>query len=121
MDGDDADDRAGPVFIIDVGAVGHGCSTRPTRCRCEGVPIYRKSAGRWFPPHAFCARWFCVQPLLLLRPPPWLALPPLLAISRCLAGSIAANPRFAPVLLVDAISTLHTSGLVSEERDRQSP
>jgi hypothetical protein len=34
-----------------------------------------------------------------LRPPPWLALPPLLAISRCFAGSIAANPRFDPPLL----------------------
>jgi hypothetical protein len=38
-----------------------------------------------------------------LRPPPWLALPPLLAISRCLAGSIAANPRFEPPLLVVAM------------------
>ena len=35
-----------------------------------------------------------------MRPPPWLALPPLLAISRCFAGSIAANPRFDPPLLV---------------------
>ena len=35
-----------------------------------------------------------------MRPPPWLALPPLLAISRCFAGSIAANPRFEPPLLV---------------------
>jgi hypothetical protein len=41
--------------------------------------------------------------LELLRPPPWLALPPLLAISRCFAGSIAANPRFDPPLLVPAI------------------
>ena len=41
-----------------------------------------------------------------LRPPPWLALPPLLAISRCLAGSIAAKPRFDPPLLVAAIFSL---------------
>jgi hypothetical protein len=41
--------------------------------------------------------------LELLRPPPWLALPPLLAISRCFAGSIAANPRFDPPLLVPAM------------------
>ena len=41
-----------------------------------------------------------------LRPPPWLDLPPLLAISRCLAGSIAANPRFAPLVLVIGIYQL---------------
>jgi hypothetical protein len=41
--------------------------------------------------------------LELLRPPPWLALPPLLAISRCFAGSIAANPRFDPPLFVPAM------------------
>jgi hypothetical protein len=41
--------------------------------------------------------------LELLRPPPWLALPPLLAISRCFAGSIAANPRFEPPLFVPAM------------------
>jgi len=40
------------------------------------------------------------------RPPPWLALPPLLAISRCFAGSIAAKPRFDPPLLVGAIMCL---------------
>jgi hypothetical protein len=41
-----------------------------------------------------------------LRPPPWLALPPLLAISRCFAGSIAANPRFdLPVLFVAMIDS----------------
>jgi hypothetical protein len=43
--------------------------------------------------------------LLLRRPPPWLALPPLLAISRCLAGSIAAKPRFEPPLLLDPAIT----------------
>jgi hypothetical protein len=35
--------------------------------------------------------------LVLLRlgcPPPWLALPPLLAISRCFSALIAAKPRF---------------------------
>jgi hypothetical protein len=38
---------------------------------------------------------------VLGRPPPWLAFPPLLAISRCFAGSMAAKPRFAvPVLVV---------------------
>lgn len=36
--------------------------------------------------------------LLLGRPPPWLAFPPLLAISRCFSGLIAANPRFEPPL-----------------------
>ena len=36
--------------------------------------------------------------MLGLRPPPWLALPPLLAISRCFAGSIAAKPRLEPPL-----------------------
>ena len=41
-----------------------------------------------------------------LRPPPWLALPPLLAISRCFAGSIAANPRFEPPLLIVAMALL---------------
>jgi hypothetical protein len=40
------------------------------------------------------------------RPPPWLALPPLLAISRCFAGSIAAKPRFDPLVLVAAIMGL---------------
>ena len=40
------------------------------------------------------------------RPPPWLAFPPLLAISRCFAGSIAAKPRFDPLLLVAAIMSL---------------
>jgi hypothetical protein len=38
-----------------------------------------------------------------LRPPPWLALPPLLAISRCLAGSIAAKPRFDRPLELDEV------------------
>jgi hypothetical protein len=37
---------------------------------------------------------------LLGRPPPWLALPPLLAISRCFAGSIAAKPRLLLVPLL---------------------
>jgi hypothetical protein len=45
------------------------------------------------------------QRLLLRRPPPWLALPPLLAISLCFAGSIAAKPRFDPPLLLDAAMT----------------
>ena len=40
------------------------------------------------------------------RPPPWLALPPLLAISRCFAGSIAAKPRFDPLVVVAAIMGL---------------
>jgi hypothetical protein len=45
-----------------------------------------------------------IQRLVLgFRPPPWLALPPLLAISRCLAGSIAAKPRLEPPLFVAAI------------------
>jgi hypothetical protein len=43
--------------------------------------------------------------VLLRRPPPWLALPPLLAISRCFAGSIAAKPRFDPPLFLDAAIT----------------
>jgi hypothetical protein len=34
--------------------------------------------------------------LLLGRPPPWLALPPMLAISRCFSALIAAKPRFEP-------------------------
>ena len=33
---------------------------------------------------------------MLGRPPPWLALPPLLAISRCFSALIAAKPRFEP-------------------------
>lgn len=41
-----------------------------------------------------------------MRPPPWLAFPPLLAISRCFAGSIAAKPRFEPPLFVAAIGCL---------------
>ena len=41
-----------------------------------------------------------------MRPPPWLAFPPLLANSRCLAGSIAAKPRFEPPLLFGAIDFL---------------
>jgi hypothetical protein len=36
------------------------------------------------------------RPLVLGRPPPWLALPPMLAISRCFSALIAANPRFEP-------------------------
>jgi len=46
-----------------------------------------------------------------LRPPPWLALPPLLAISRCFAGSIAAKPRFdLPLLLVAMLILLIAVG-----------
>ncbi|HET6942774.1 MAG TPA: hypothetical protein VFH89_11490 [Sphingomicrobium sp.] len=44
--------------------------------------------------------------LELLRPPPWLALPPLLAISRCFAGSIAANPRFEPLFVPAMFSSV---------------
>ena len=45
-----------------------------------------------------------------MRPPPWLAFPPLLAISRCFAGSIAAKPRFEPPLFIVAISFLPFAG-----------
>jgi hypothetical protein len=49
--------------------------------------------------------------LALLRPPPWLARPPLLAISRCFAGSIAAKPRFEPPLFDPAMpSSLWAKG-----------
>ena len=41
--------------------------------------------------------------LALLRPPPWLARPPLLAISLCFAGSIAAKPRLEPPLFDPAM------------------
>ena len=34
--------------------------------------------------------------LVLGRPPPWLALPPMLAICRCFSALIAAKPRFEP-------------------------
>ena len=52
-----------------------------------------------------------------MRPPPWLAFPPLLAISRCFAGSIAAKPRFEPPLFVAAICFLPADGIqTTEER-----
>jgi hypothetical protein len=41
--------------------------------------------------------------VLRLRPPPWLALPPLLAISRCFSGLIAAKPRFARPVELDPL------------------
>jgi len=72
---------------------------------CRTVTRTRKRrADRVCPALARDARG--IQRLVLLelrRPPPWLALPPLLAISRCFAGSIAANPRFDPLLLVPAM------------------
>jgi hypothetical protein len=76
----------------------HSCPTVtavPTRERPDG-------AG---PPGAFQSleRLQRAAALAGFRPPPWLALPPLLAISRCLAGSIAAKPRFAPPLFVPAM------------------
>jgi hypothetical protein len=55
--------------------------------------------------------------LELLRPPPWLALPPLLAISRCFAGSIAANPRFEPPLFVPAMLSSVVATNRSEPRN----
>jgi hypothetical protein len=51
-----------------------------------------------------------------LRPPPWLALPPLLAISRCFAGSIAANPRFDPPLLFVAMSNSPIAETAAKKR-----
>lgn len=55
--------------------------------------------------------------LALLRPPPWLARPPLLAISRCFAGSIAAKPRFEPPLFDPAMpSSLCRYQLCSGEK-----
>jgi len=52
--------------------------------------------------------------VLALRPPPWLALPPLLAISRCFAGSIAANPRLdLPVVVVAMLILLIVDGLAT--------
>jgi hypothetical protein len=66
-----------------------------------------KAPGEESPPGASPFRLAAIdQRLLLLRlPPPWLALPPLLAISRCFAGSIAANPRFDPPLLFNPAIT----------------
>jgi hypothetical protein len=72
--------------------------------RLPGGYAHKKAPGGSGPPGACYARG--IQRLVLLelrRPPPWLALPPLLAISRCFAGSIAANPRFDPLLLVTAM------------------
>jgi hypothetical protein len=59
----------------------------------------RRHCGRRFP-HAFVPDY---RAEAAFRPPPWLALPPLLAISRCFAGSIAANPRLEPPLFVAAM------------------
>src|SRR4051812_43671516 len=47
-----------------------------------------------------------LPPRPLERPPPWLALPPLLAISRCFSLLIAAKPRFDEPLPLLAIGTL---------------
>ena len=47
-----------------------------------------------------------VRALFGRRPPPWLARPPLDAISRCFSGLIAANPRFEPPVFKFAISLL---------------
>jgi hypothetical protein len=47
-------------------------------------------------------------------------LPPLLAISRCFAGSIAANPRFDPPLLFVAMFDLPIGRLAISKR-RQFP
>jgi hypothetical protein len=67
------------------------------------VPVMRRRTERVRPaPQSFESLQRLVL-LELLRPPPWLALPPLLAISRCFAGSIAANPRFDPPLFVPAM------------------
>ena len=61
-----------------------------------------QSAGRNYarPALAVGRDWSAQRLELALRPPPWLALPPLLAISRCFAGSIAAKPRFDPPVLL---------------------
>ena len=45
-------------------------------------------------------------PLSLWRPPPWLASPPFLAISRCFSLLIAAKPRFEPLPLFGMLSSL---------------
>jgi hypothetical protein len=94
-------------------AVGPNCGTSEgkrgsaNRCAASGVPpLGEGSTGQRLE--------------LALRPPPWLDLPPLLAISRCLAGSIAANPRFAPVLLVCGIFFLPiVSGTAARKRAPQ--
>jgi len=43
----------------------------------------------------------------------------LLAISRCLAGSIAANPRFDPLLLVAAMTFSFSNGRVRNASAKQ--
>jgi hypothetical protein len=103
VDRDHDCDRAAAVACADVGAVGHGCSTPTPLRRCERH-LAGKCAGRERPAQSCDIRYQRLE--LLLRPPPWLALPPLLAISRCFAGSIAANPRLDRPLLFVAMSSL---------------
>jgi hypothetical protein len=104
VDRDHDCDGASAVACADVGAVGHGCSTPTPLGRCETF-IFGECA-----PGANARRNHADREdqrlELLLRPPPWLALPPLLAISRCFSGSIAANPRFDRPLLFVAMSYL---------------
>jgi hypothetical protein len=99
MNPDDRRDGTAAIPSADVRPVGHAPVNASNRVR-----VARKKERRaGDSPDASSTYWLSQRLELLLRPPPWLALPPLLAISRCFAGSIAANPRLDPPLLVVAI------------------
>jgi len=121
MDRDHRGDRAAAVTRADVRAISHGSSTPRLRVRCADRFAHEKTpGGGGSHPAPTRTRQLGQRLALLLRPPPWLALPPLLAISRCFAGSIAANPRFDPPLLFVAMFDLPIGRLAISKR-RQFP
>jgi hypothetical protein len=105
VDRDHRRNRGAAVARADVRAIGHARSTRSFAPRCGGV-TKRKRRTHGGRPALTCSKVWSYRLPLALRPPPWLAFPPLLAISRCFAGSIAANPRFEPPLFVAAMCLL---------------
>ncbi len=98
-------DRAAFVAGLEVGTIHCGRSTQSIAARLPLVTFryIEKRRAETGPPGALSidVAQRLVLLLALLRPPPWLARPPLLAISRCFAGSIAAKPRFEPPPLFD--------------------
>jgi len=119
VNGNDRDDRAAAIAIVDVGAIGHGSfNVVAARALRKRNVSNEKRRVREHRPALSTRTWRLVYRAdAALRPPPWLAFPPLLAISRCFAGSIAAKPRFEPPLLVAAIRFLLVDGQPSQ-RDR---
>ena len=107
MNGDNRRNRAALVAVLEVGTIHFGRSTQSITARLPTVTFSfdQEEPPDGIPPGSLLDH--DDQRLLvlfaLLRPPPWLARPPLLAISRCFAGSIAANPRFEPLLFDPAM------------------